>query len=126
MQAKHMTFNGERRSPLCPGILGDALDDIECMFAEQSTVLDPVPSSTTPPPSGYSPLFGHKPFHTPTLHTSPPPSFISLSPKLSSHTALNFPSLDIPSQPQLEPAEHLITTSPIIGAAINRIVAASR
>jgi hypothetical protein len=129
MGSKHTTVDGEWRFPLCPGILGDALDDIERVFAEQSTVLDPVPSLTTPPPSppsGYSPLPGHKPFHTPTLRTSAPPFFISLSPKLSLHTALDFPSLDVPSQPQLEPAEHLIATSPIIGAAVNRIVAACK
>src|ERR1700691_3814540 len=119
------------------GIIGDGLDDIERVFADHSTV--PPPKSTTPPPSsGYStpptsPSTPHKPSHThlqtPTPRTSPPQSPISPLQLRSRPLGLDFPSLDFPS-PSPEPgttglsAQHLISTSPVIGAAINRIVSA--
>ncbi|KIM82348.1 hypothetical protein PILCRDRAFT_8148 [Piloderma croceum F 1598] len=100
--------------PLCPGIFGDALDDIECVFAEH-----PRPCSIIDITSAVGSLDASWPQ---TLPNANPPT--SLSPKPSSHTALDFPSLDVSSQPPPEPAEHLIATSHIIGAAANRIVVA--
>jgi hypothetical protein len=109
------------------GIIGDGLDDIERVLAQ--------PRCTTPPPTCYStpptsPSTPHKPtrthshhYQTPTPRTSPPQS--PCSPPLPLH-GLDFPSLDAPAVPGWgkSEAELLISTSPIIGAAINRIVSA--
>jgi hypothetical protein len=56
---------------------------------------------------------------------SPPQSPISARTWSLPSVGLNFPSLDLPSsQKERTEAELLISTSPVAGAAINRIVAA--
>jgi len=135
-------------------IVGDALDDIERVFEDAAPPSTPPPTTTTTtsgyttPPTSPSTSTPRKARHTPTVHfqtptpcTSPPPSPSTSTPKASRRTfpssvgALDFPSLDSPSPSSIQTqsiatgmdstdAEHLISTSPVIGAAINRIVSA--
>lgn len=80
-------------------IIGDALDDIQRVYA-------------TPPAPSSDP--------SESFYASPPPSpgpasFIS--------SPLDFPSLDLPYDPN-DPAE-LLRTHPVVSAAVNKIIAAS-
>ncbi|KAK7052486.1 O-methyltransferase [Favolaschia claudopus] len=95
-------------------ILGDALHDIETVYA---TAHVPEPPSTHRKANSLS-----------RVYASPPPSPSSSSsstfdPTKSSLFSLDFPSLDAPCDPN-SPAEQL-TTHPTVVAAINRIVAAA-
>ncbi|KIM86573.1 hypothetical protein PILCRDRAFT_815806 [Piloderma croceum F 1598] len=149
-------------------IVGDALDDIERVFADAVPLTAPstpptmmTTGYTTPPTSPHespvhTPSDVHIHFQTPTPRTSPPSSPSTPTPKAStrvfpsskSWSGLDFPSLDFPAPlasflPSTTPAtpktqtqspkrgtdsginaEQLISTSPTIGAAINRIVSA--
>ncbi|KAJ7449160.1 O-methyltransferase, partial [Mycena latifolia] len=91
-------------------ILGDALHDIEQVYAQA----DPTPTPA-PPSHKKAPSFSR-------AYASPPPSPSSSSSPAAS-VPLDFPALDAPYDPTA-PSEQL-TAHPTVVAAINRIVAAA-
>ncbi|KAJ4474486.1 O-methyltransferase [Lentinula aciculospora] len=123
-------------------LIGDALDDIERIYAESgsssqssrtSTPGTPSTTSTAPFPTHKSSNSGHG-----HAYASPPPSPLvsshSQNPSLHQHRSttptstsvpntLDFPSLDLPFDPN-SPSENL-TSHPVVISAVNRIVAAT-
>ncbi|KIK63987.1 hypothetical protein GYMLUDRAFT_57032 [Collybiopsis luxurians FD-317 M1] len=112
-------------------IIGDALDDIERVYAESGNSAQDSRTSTPATPSTSptvvsEPAQGH-------AYASPPPSPLILSYSQSSvssqdrsttPTLLDFPSLDLPFDAN-SPSETLTSHHPVVITAINRIVAAA-
>lgn len=112
-------------------IIGDAIDDIEHVYARAST--DPLQSSPAGPSKArdqhlHSTVF---PLKESSAYASPPPSPHVITPedfdKSGSYTDSvkqpDFPSLDAPYDPN-SPSE-LLTSDPIVVRAINHILAAA-
>ncbi|KAF7368821.1 O-methyltransferase [Mycena venus] len=92
-------------------ILGDALHDIEAVYASAQPEDSPPTHKTA---NSFSRVYASPP---------PSPSSSAVQAPISSVSGLDFPSLDAPYDPS-SPAEQL-TTHPTVVAAINRIVAAA-
>lgn len=117
------------------GIIGEALDEIEAVYALHGSQNKPsMARDKEPDPAGCSPSTGTtRPSHRPTLsinslsnvYASPPPSpCIKTENSYESlrQPPLDFPSLDAPYDPSS--LSETLTQHPDVVAAINRIVAA--
>jgi len=127
-------------------IVGEALDDIERVYASHGYSSPSEPTNTPQSPGQWAASIPDsednmlKPGHKPTLstahayaspppspsmatHTQPIPPPLASTPSSGSTNSLDFPSLDVPyDETSLSEA---LTTHPVVLSAISRIIAAA-